>query len=1759
MMKIVNLFIIILFLFNALLADEKKIKIAIATDMIPYSFVNEDGPNGILVDYWKLWAQKTNQQIEFVPLPWKETLEAIKNKELDIHSGLFEDNKRKEYINYLKPIYISQANIYVNRNSKNQIKSLEDLTNKTIGLQNGAFYESYIKANYPELKIKKYDTFQERFKAIKNQEIDLFIDDSLITWFQLLNDFNFKEVSALPNFELSKWFYAGIKLDDKELEKLVIKGMDSISTDEIVKIEKKWIMEDSLRFFEKKSKLDILTNEERTWLNNNQNIFLAVDKNWDRYSFYNSFGEMSGFHIDLLKAINKNLNTDIKYKAFDSWSLAYEAAKNAEVSGIFGLSWLQEREKYFNYTSSYNFSPYYIIAKKNSDIKSLDDFNDKTAVTFRNSITNSIIKSQAPKTKIINVNTVDEILVSLQKNIADVAIIENAKTVNLEKYGLEIVDSVFTKHGELSIGVTKNSNILYGILEKGINSISKEELNNLKSKWLNEKELFTKEELNYIKKAPVLKVGIENWASIMNLDEKNHLGGIAGELVEKAFEISGLKFEYLGGTWNELLNDFKEHKIDILPSTIFTDERTGYGQFSDKYLSIKNYLYVKSTNDTIKSFENLKNKNLAIQKGFGTIEFVKKNFPEINIIETNDLDDSIQRVLNDDVDALFELQISVENKMKENLITNLRSISQNSIDPQSLHIFIEQNNPMLLSILNKSLNLIPNEEKNRIISKWINTLDIKKEVNVALGLSLEPYVIDKDFIRGIEYDLVNKILNLSSININSTRILPADKLKNILKNDSSLDVMISSEVDKNDGLFYSNKLLDLEYVAISVANKNLDIKNIDDLKGKRVLAFDGSSEILDVDFNKLINIPNKPNLYQEYTSIEELIKTFLNQDIDVLIIEKNAFKWYFNKLSNEEIKDYVFYDIFPNKISHYVAFKDKTLRDIFNKNLKLFKYTTSYEEVFNDYTEGFVEIKIKIDALISSVVSKYIFTNDIDKLEQVIDIFKTLFYIEKIEVFNNENKLLLSSSNKELKNYSIQDSYHIIENIPQKVGYIKVYFDKSSLSTYNINSNFIPSFNLFENFEDFAYVKNIYKQFSYLDKSISFSREERLFIEKNPIITFSAKDWAPLSINENGNFSGLSNDYLKKIEEKTGLEFRYINYPKELDIFDEFRENKLDLISIPTDLVKKTGWISSEFANFSLVGVTNKNGSFISDFNDLKDKKVAIPKNYTSINYIKEKFDKKNIIETNDVKEALTLVSNGTAYAFIGDIAVATFYIKNNFPDLKIVGISDYKFGLHFLIQNSKPELLSIINKVLETIPFKEKEDIKDKWIQTKVSTAVDYSIIYNMIIGFIIILLIISFFLNKLSNAKIELTQKTKDLEEQKNIFETLFNDTSDGLLLIKDGIFIECNLSALKMLEYKSKDEFLNLKPYELSPLFQPDGEKSKEKAAKILADCYKFGTARFEWVHIKSTGENFWVEVVLTKIILNHENVVHVVWRDISDKKMLEEQNIKRNNELEKANSELEVSINHLKQTQEQLIESEKMASLGGLVAGVAHEINTPIGIGLTGITHFVEISNHLKELYNKDEMSQNDFEEFLKTSQELASLINTNLNRAANLVKSFKQVAVDQTSEEKRKFDLKEYINEILSSIHSITKKTKLDIVVSCENNIKINSYPGSLSQILTNLIMNSIIHAYKKDEKGTLNINVTKKDDEIELIYKDDGKGIPPENLNKIFDPFFTTNRENGGSGLGLNIIYNIVTTKLNGRIKCKNNQKGIEFIITFKV
>jgi len=266
--------------------------------------------------------------------------------------------------------------------------------------------------------------------------------------------------------------------------------------------------------------------------------------------------------------------------------------------------------------------------------------------------------------------------------------------------------------------------------------------------------------------------------------------------------------------------------------------------------------------------------------------------------------------------------------------------------------------------------------------------------------------------------------------------------------------------------------------------------------------------------------------------------------------------------------------------------------------------------------------------------------------------------------------------------------------------------------------------------------------------------------------------------------------------------------------------------------------------------------------------------------------------------------------------------------------------------------------------------------------------------------------------------------------------------------------------------------------------------------------------------------------------------------------------RTYELEDSNDELETSIANLKVTQTQLIESEKMASLGSLVAGVAHEINTPVGAGLSGISHFLEKTKEIRKNYEADNMSAEEFEKYLFTSNRLAEMININLERTAHLVKSFKQIAVDQTNEEKRAFNFDEYLHKIIFSLTNITKTKKTKINITCKDDLIISSYPGLYSQIITNLIINSIKHGFKEKMEGTISIDIVQSINSLELTYKDDGKGIAKENIKKIFEPFFTTNRENGGTGLGMNIVYNIVTNNLKGSITCDSiNGAGVIFKI----
>ncbi len=230
-------------------------------------------------------------------------------------------------------------------------------------------------------------------------------------------------------------------------------------------------------------------------------------------------------------------------------------------------------------------------------------------------------------------------------------------------------------------------------------------------------------------------------------------------------------------------------------------------------------------------------------------------------------------------------------------------------------------------------------------------------------------------------------------------------------------------------------------------------------------------------------------------------------------------------------------------------------------------------------------------------------------------------------------------------------------------------------------------------------------------------------------------------------------------------------------------------------------------------------------------------------------------------------------------------------------------------------------------------------------------------------------------------------------------------------------------------------------------------------------------------------------------------------------------------------------------------EKMAALGTLVAGVAHEINTPMGIGVTAASNLQDEVAHVRHLYNENAMRKEDLEDFLSASDQTTRILLNNLERAAALIHRFKQVAVDQSSEAMRNIHLQTYLRDMMKNLEPKIKQTQLQYTIECPDEITLDSYPGALSQIVTNLVMNAIMHAYEPGQSGLLTIRAGIVEEQVKLEFSDNGVGIPHSIIDQIFNPFFTTKRGAGGSGLGLHIVYNLMVQTLNGSIHC-NSKSG---------
>lgn len=382
--------------------------------------------------------------------------------------------------------------------------------------------------------------------------------------------------------------------------------------------------------------------------------------------------------------------------------------------------------------------------------------------------------------------------------------------------------------------------------------------------------------------------------------------------------------------------------------------------------------------------------------------------------------------------------------------------------------------------------------------------------------------------------------------------------------------------------------------------------------------------------------------------------------------------------------------------------------------------------------------------------------------------------------------------------------------------------------------------------------------------------------------------------------------------------------------------------------------------------------------------------------------------------------------------------------------------------------------------------------------------------------------------------------LTESENKFEAIARAAQDAIIMLDDqGLITYWNLAAERILGYSAHEILGRDMHLLLAPQRYHEAHRKAFGPFRTSGQGAAIGkTLELEAVH--KDGHELPIELSVSATQLKSQWCAIGVMRDITERKRAEEA-------LRAAKAQAEQALLDLKAAQASLIRAEKLASLSQLVAGVAHEINTPVGTALTIATALERRTEEFSGSLATGTLTKTEANQYAGFARDGAALLTSNIQRAADLVQSFKRVAVDQTSGARRSFRLGTYIDEVLRSLAPRLKKTPHVVQVDYPEDIEVDSYPGALAQVLTNLIMNSVDHAFPEGHAGHIAIMAEPAaDDTMVLHYADDGCGIPKPHLRQIFDPFFTTKRNAGGTGLGLHIVFNIVTTTLGGTINVES-------------
>ena len=665
-------------------------------------------------------------------------------------------------------------------------------------------------------------------------------------------------------------------------------------------------------------------------------------------------------------------------------------------------------------------------------------------------------------------------------------------------------------------------------------------------------------------------------------------------------------------------------------------------------------------------------------------------------------------------------------------------------------------------------------------------------------------------------------------------------------------------------------------------------------------------------------------------------------------------------------------------------------------------------------------------------------------------------------------------------------------------------------------------------------------------KYSGLTRLEKEYISNKKVIKVCTNpNWQPIEFVKDGQPYGISIDTVKIIANKLDIKLDFIKTDSWIESQEYLKEKKCDILpaAIKTTQRLKYANFTQPYLTYDLAIVTQSTKPFVRNLDNISDKIMSRKKGSGLIVKLKKIYPDLKIIETKGYKEAFQKVIDGDAYFTISTLPVLDYY-KNryNMKNLQIAGYTKMRYKLRIAVRDDDPILLSVISKILSIIPNETHNIIYDKWVKKEIVKETDYQLVGEIVLIAIILGL---FFLYR----NIELKKYTIKLEQQKELYNLVFENSSNGVLMLDVNTqkFIECNNSIVKILGFKSKNDIINMHPSQLSPKYQPDGRLSEEKSKEMIAKAIKNGSHSFEWKHLRADGDEFWAEIILTSILLDGKKVLHVVWKDINDRKQAKE-------ELEQLNKTLETTIEQAvveaKRKEKLLQDQSRLAQMGEMISMIAHQWRQPLG----AISSSVIVIQSKISIGKFDLSKEQDRDKFL-------SLLNRKLNSINEYVQSLSETIDDfrnffKPDKQKEDVNILVPIERALKIVEN-SMNTK-GIVVKYNFNVEcsIKIYKNEIMQVILNILKNAEDNFIeRKIENPMIEIDLGYENNMCIIKIIDNGGGISNEILSNIFDPYFSTKDDKNGTGLGLYMSKIMIEEHHNGTLDVYNQNSGVCFKI----